>query len=263
MGEVAELLDLDQVDAPLHGEQCEGKGFGDEARVAPARPGRCVALLARLAHPGTIGVAQPHTPGEQVADGRDDVGTRSEQRHHVLDELVLGEAGTGLTPAGGARHVDAAVGFELQDRVAIGRGQDAGRAFAAQLARIDTVLRRVVHQHPDQVERRMADHLPERTLAGVPGRPLDHAVLRRAHASPPQVRRRTAKVADRLLWDKPIRRWTRGATPSPAPSTWGRAGRCPSRRPTRESAPAPRRGRPGPRGVRARRRGSSGCRSRT
>ena len=107
---------------------------------------------ARLEHPGPVLVAQAHPAGEQVAARGDDVGARSEQRDDVVDELVLGEAGPGLAPARGPGHVDAAVRLQLQDRVAVGRGQDAGRALAAELAGVDAVLGRVVHADADQVE---------------------------------------------------------------------------------------------------------------
>ena len=42
-GEVAELLDLDQVDAPLHRQQGQREGLGDEPRIAAARPHRRAA----------------------------------------------------------------------------------------------------------------------------------------------------------------------------------------------------------------------------
>ncbi len=141
-GQVAEFLDLDEVDASLYRQQGERKGLGDESRVAPTRPDGRAAPLAGLLHASTIHVAHPHATSEQIADGGDDVRPGRQQRHQVLDQLVFGEAGPGLPPAGGTRHVDAAVGIDLQHGVTIGRGQDAGRSLAAELARIDAVLRR-------------------------------------------------------------------------------------------------------------------------
>ncbi len=171
-GEVAELLDLDAVDPALDRQERHRQGLGDEPGIAPARPHRGVARGAGLDDAGPVLVAEADASGEQVAARGDDVGARPEERDHVVHQLVLGEAGPGLALAGGPGHVDDAVRPEGQDRGAIGRGQDAGRALAAQLAGIDAVLGVVVDADAHQVEARVADDLAQSSQSGVAGRPL-------------------------------------------------------------------------------------------
>ena len=50
------------------------------------------------------------------------------------------------------------------------------RSLSAQFACVDAVFLRVVHEHSDQLERRVADHLAQCPLSGVARGPLDHPV---------------------------------------------------------------------------------------
>ncbi len=67
-----------------------------------------------------------------------------------------------------------------RNRRTVGRREHADGPLAAEHARVDAFLLRVVDHDADEVEPGMADHFAERAAADVAGRPLDDAVTLRA-----------------------------------------------------------------------------------
>ena len=139
-----ELVDLDRVDAALQRQQRERQRVGDEARAAAGRVDRRAAACARVEHAGAPLVAEP-------------VGRRANSSPRVVTTFVPdSSSATTSSRSKRARHVQHAVGAERADRgPVVGRG-DADRLLAAQHARVDAVLRGVVDEHADELERRDA-----------------------------------------------------------------------------------------------------------
>jgi hypothetical protein len=143
-------------------------GVRDEPRADAGGVDRGAAAHARVGDSCTRGVVERSTPREQLTARADDVRARLEERDHVVDVEL-------------ARHVQHAIRWQRVDRRSVGGSRHPDGTFAAQHTGVDAVLRRVVHEHADELELGVADHLAQRATPDVPGRPLDHAKARVVH----------------------------------------------------------------------------------
>src|SRR5438094_402986 len=93
---------------------------------------RCAATVPAGISPAAIRRRQRASAVEELAERRDDVRARRQEGRDVVDVEA-------------ARHVDRAVGTEVEDRLAVGGGEDAGVRLADQRAGVGACLALVVH----------------------------------------------------------------------------------------------------------------------